>query len=478
MEVGAITGRIELDANPALRAERAAAEGAVKMKGVMEGANLSAIKNTEAMWNTYHDKAVRNWDWAGIQVLNSNRSTALNVKGTWESTMAGLKESMGKGSVFGQTMKLMMGGGAVMGLSMAGSALQRMTGELRQLTTAFREGEISAGEFAEKLAGSIPVFGEFWKAGRDIRELITGEEAAAARSGKQMTAAMEVRAAETKRLAEATKSYADEMARLNRERRLQMAAPGDKAGVEKAMGFEDRVKGYRDTYEAELAATPLPDMDVAKDALDLAELKKKLAEQIGFLDMLRGDEFGTPDNLARAQTAINETQSAISDIMVKEGQYRDAINQRTEAEKRYLDLRKQAFAIAAEDVRAEQKAASEMNAKIFSEANAPLGPPGSAFSRPDINGLFDQLAATHKGEARPLIQLPTDTVAGQELFGAHTVTAADRPAGYAEDQQNNRRTAEASEKSNDILKQIVDGLGELSQTSGPQRVDVINSGDW
>ncbi len=90
----------------------------------------------------------------------------------------GINSELGKKSLMGQSLKMAMGGGAVMGLSMAGNELSSLTKNMVEMKDAFKEGKISGGEFAEKIASSIPVLGKFWEAGRNIREILTGEEAA------------------------------------------------------------------------------------------------------------------------------------------------------------------------------------------------------------------------------------------------------------------------------------------------------------
>lgn len=90
-----------------------------------------------------------------------------------------LKSAFGRGSTFKELTEIAVGGGVVAGLTVAGQQLSALTGKAVQLSDAFREGRITAGEMTESLARSIPILGGFWEAGRNIRELMTGEEAIA-----------------------------------------------------------------------------------------------------------------------------------------------------------------------------------------------------------------------------------------------------------------------------------------------------------
>lgn len=56
-----------------------------------------------------------------------------------------------------------------------GSSLANMSGKAAAAVDQFRQGQASAGELAENLLGAIPILGNFWRFGRDIREIITGE---------------------------------------------------------------------------------------------------------------------------------------------------------------------------------------------------------------------------------------------------------------------------------------------------------------
>lgn len=99
------------------------------------------------------------------------------VKGKHDSFVQSLKHGLGKESTFGSVMEMMKGAGAVMGLTLAGRSLNAMATGANKLRQELSEGTINAGQLFDKLASSVPVFGEFYAAGQQIRELFTGEQA-------------------------------------------------------------------------------------------------------------------------------------------------------------------------------------------------------------------------------------------------------------------------------------------------------------
>ncbi len=60
-----------------------------------------------------------------------------------------------------------------------GEILSNFSGKAKELVTQFRQGKLDTGSMYENLLQSVPVLGHYWKIGRDIREIATGEEAQA-----------------------------------------------------------------------------------------------------------------------------------------------------------------------------------------------------------------------------------------------------------------------------------------------------------
>jgi DNA repair exonuclease SbcCD ATPase subunit len=88
-----------------------------------------------------------------------------------------LRESLGKRSALGEATDVIAGGGGRMlgGLTGAADAIKHMAEEAKNLKDQFQSGKLSAGELTEKLISSVPIVGQFWQAGRAIRELFTNE---------------------------------------------------------------------------------------------------------------------------------------------------------------------------------------------------------------------------------------------------------------------------------------------------------------
>lgn len=86
-----------------------------------------------------------------------------------------LKSATGEESDLGMFGKMLAGGGALAGLSMVGTRLNNATMEALKLRDEFSKGNMTVGEMADKLAGIVPIYGQLWQAGRNYRELLTGE---------------------------------------------------------------------------------------------------------------------------------------------------------------------------------------------------------------------------------------------------------------------------------------------------------------
>lgn len=122
-------------------------------------------------------------------------------------SLKNLKKVAGEESTLGGLGKLAVGAGAVAGFTVVGRALADASAKAIELKEAFKDGSISAGQFADELAKGIPIIGKFWEFGRNIRELITGEEA----EQKKFNAAMDAGAAAMSKLETTTRSWRKEL---------------------------------------------------------------------------------------------------------------------------------------------------------------------------------------------------------------------------------------------------------------------------
>lgn len=88
-----------------------------------------------------------------------------------------LKHAFGRGSMFKEALELAVGGGALASVSEATARIAELAKKANELREEFRSGSKSAGEIADELLRSLPILGNVYSAGREIRELFTGEEA-------------------------------------------------------------------------------------------------------------------------------------------------------------------------------------------------------------------------------------------------------------------------------------------------------------
>jgi hypothetical protein len=97
-----------------------------------------------------------------------------------EDVLKSLKSGLGEESKFGAYGKILAGGGAVAGLTLAGNELNKFVAKFSEIRKMSADGA-GTGEIAEKLAISLPVFGSIIEAGRKFRTEMDGSAAAVER---------------------------------------------------------------------------------------------------------------------------------------------------------------------------------------------------------------------------------------------------------------------------------------------------------
>jgi hypothetical protein len=125
-------------------------------------------------------------------VAASAKNVKKNLKDAAEEGMGGfrqglkdLKSELGKGSLFGSTIKTLAGGGAIMGLSMAAGEMANFTGKIADASDALRKGDASAGEAIGNMARQAPVLGPLITAFDNLRNVVTGERVALELTNKE-----------------------------------------------------------------------------------------------------------------------------------------------------------------------------------------------------------------------------------------------------------------------------------------------------
>jgi len=223
-------------------------------------------------------------------------------------------KDMSASSTFGQSMRIMAGGGAVAALTMAGSQIKNFADNLIELRNELNAGTLSAGEFAEKLAGSIPVIGQFWQAGRSIRELFTGEQAEIARinaEAARTNSIVDYTLATNKAIKKSFEDEGAEIRKINRDMEKLGKDPFTSRKIDLAQRTDDQQRSRASSKQSEMD-------DFNKDDAKFKEFVKQRDDMKTKLDALKETAndytpvyFGGPGNAG--QLAAQEQYNTLKD---------------------------------------------------------------------------------------------------------------------------------------------------------------------
>jgi hypothetical protein len=187
-----------------------------------------------------------------------------------------IKDSFGKGSVFGQAAMIFAGSGAVRGITMAEKALENMTARAVELKRELDAGKISTADFGAEFVKSIPLVDHIAGMISNIHEAITGDADALKQANDEAKRMTDIQSAIVASYKAGEKALGDQLAvasRLRSELGLIGASDSDKAIAEKfgAVGkdLSDAVKTFAGSMDEVLNPK-------GKDSFD--ELKKKIAQ--------------------------------------------------------------------------------------------------------------------------------------------------------------------------------------------------------
>lgn len=162
----------------------------------------------------------------------------------------------GAGSIIDAGADLLGVGAAVFAIDMIGRALNATVDKVREIRKEMRETGASAGEVADKLLGTVPVYGQIWQAGRKIREELDGTAAAIDENAKEM-ALMERHFNNQVAIANLMKeSLANSLKlakQLTREAMLLAATPTDRVKLQAQFQAEDQKVDVQTRLEKDLA---------------------------------------------------------------------------------------------------------------------------------------------------------------------------------------------------------------------------------
>lgn len=227
------------------------------------------------------------------------------------------------GIEWGRSFKLLVGGGEAAIASLIGNRIRNVTEEAIKLRDAFRAGKISMGELVEESAKLTPILGSWIAAGRNIRELLSGEAAEAAR----ITAEAE----STNRFLDARKKILDEIKRIQADganardeidrRRRREGAPSDAARAEIDAAEEFRQRVETESKRAQDAKAGLIDPAKSQVAKDLAERRAALlnlkipdAVESRFVAGLGGTSEYVPGNTIERDKALADQKKLNREI--------------------------------------------------------------------------------------------------------------------------------------------------------------------
>jgi hypothetical protein len=259
-------------------------------------------------------------DDATAVVQKVGKEVKKNLGGGSGGLLADLKGNFGRGSDLTQTLKALQGGGAVLGLSLAGKELDGLADKAVQLRKELHEGSKSGGEVAEELAKSIPIFGSLFDAGRKFRSLLDGTADDLARLANENAFGklLDGQAEAIKRIKK-LREEGDESAQRVRDQRalVGLADPGKslkQLQQERAALQRQAEQNSRD-IPAAIAANPKYQVNAeaeraARQALqkaqfELAEARDQVKNTEGFGDKNPARENAL-ENLKTAQGAFNE----------------------------------------------------------------------------------------------------------------------------------------------------------------------------
>jgi hypothetical protein len=101
---------------------------------------------------------------------------ATRAENSMKSFFKTLREQGGRSSNLGQTLKILQGGGAVIGVTMIGVALDEAVEKTSELVKQFQLGKITAVGMAQGFLESLPIIGGFAKAGHAIYDFLLPAE--------------------------------------------------------------------------------------------------------------------------------------------------------------------------------------------------------------------------------------------------------------------------------------------------------------
>ena len=202
-----------------------------------------------------------------------------------QSLLNDLKKGLGEESKLGNVGKILAGTGAAAGLALSARLLNDMAGAAVKWRDAMAQGGDAAAGATEELIQSLPILGQIRQAGLAIRELFTGEEAAARAVREEvdrLNKSMDARLALQKAITTATDEQIGAMGRLAAAAERSAAHPEDRWRIDaQQKRREEAAARSSDTEEKRNQVR-----QKAKEVIDPLLAQARAAE--GRMEQLRG----------------------------------------------------------------------------------------------------------------------------------------------------------------------------------------------
>jgi hypothetical protein len=272
-----------------------------------------------------------------------------------DHTLHALKAQTGRRSALGELAELAQGAGPLIGLGLMGEAIKKASEKMLELREEFEKGEKSSGQMADELIRSLPILGSIYEAGRNIRELLTGEEGIAKEIQESAKFADEV-AESLMKVREVTREWGMDAHKSTEEvERLIKSAGMSKLGRELfnlSNDFDDRVRDLTEEYRKRVGGEDIKDLQ-AKLAKANAELREKSqrATDMRAEHEEEPDYYDSDEDRANLKRLNDEASAAADQVKKLERAIRDMHKAETDLDTKInaaakLDVRMSAQAIA------------------------------------------------------------------------------------------------------------------------------------
>jgi hypothetical protein len=184
----------------------------------------------------------------------------------------------GPGAMVEAAADMLGAGMAVFAIDQVGRALNSTVDKVREIRREMRETGATAGEMADKLAGTLPVYGQLWQAGRKIREDLDGTADAVAAITNE-TAALNAMEAVRKQSAEKYSESLEKTLAIVSKIRQEMAMFGQSPGALAFLQVGNNAATNKAAIDKQEEAAIAEQQALRAKALEAYKKEKEAAQQ-------------------------------------------------------------------------------------------------------------------------------------------------------------------------------------------------------